>query len=93
MFSSCNVPSDRKETELGKGSSDQQTSPSVGEYTGVLLVPWRAWKCVTIAISGGVDIHEVPGYHLLRQMSPQWTSQKLFQGSMSHELTAHISDF
>ena len=42
--------------------------------TGVVLVLCSdvcAWKCVPTAISGGVDISEVPGCHLLRQMSSQ----------------------
>ena len=39
--------------------------------TGIVLVPCRTWKCVPTAIFGGVDISEVPGCHLLRQMSPQ----------------------
>ena len=30
-----------------------------------------AWKCPPTAISGGVDISEVPGFHLLQQMSFQ----------------------
>ena len=57
------MPPDSKETELG--SSDQEASPSVGKNTGIVLVPCRAWKCVPTAISGGVDISEVPGCHLL----------------------------
>ena len=36
---------------------------------------------------------EVPGCHLLRQRSLQWGSQKLFQGSVSHVLTAYLSHF
>ena len=69
MFSGCTVSPDSKETELG--SSDQEVSPSVGENARVVLVPCCAWKCVPTAISGGVDISEVPGCHLLRQMSSQ----------------------
>ena len=45
------------------------------------------------AISGGVDISEVPGCHMLWQMSSQWGSQKLIQGLVSHELTAYLSIF
>ena len=60
---------DIKETKLG--SSDQEASPSAGKTTGVVLVPCCAWKCVPTAISGGVDILEVHGCHLLRQMSRQ----------------------
>ena len=53
----------------------------------------RTWKCVPTAISHGVDIPEVPGCHLLQQMSSQWGSQKLVQGLVSHELTAYLSTF
>ena len=53
------MPPDSKETELG--SSDQEAFPLAG--TGTNTVP--------TAISGGVDISEVPGCHLLRQMSSQ----------------------
>ena len=67
MFPGSNVPPDSKETELG--SSDQEASPSAGKNTATGLVPCRTWKCVPTAISGGVDISEDPGYHLLRQMS------------------------
>ena len=63
MFSGCTVPPDSKETELG--SSDQEASPSAGKNTGIVLVPCCTWKCVPTAISGGVDISEVPGCHLL----------------------------
>ena len=63
MFSGCNVLPDRKETELE--SSDQEDSPSAGKNTGIVLVPCCTWKCVPTAISGGVDISEVPGCHLL----------------------------
>ena len=67
MFSGCNVPPDGKETKLE--SSDQEASPSAGKNTGIVLLPCRAWECVPTAISGGVDISEVPGCHLLRQVS------------------------
>ena len=66
MFSDCTVPPDSKETELG--SSDQEASPSAGKNTRIVLVPCCAWKCVPPAISGGVDISEVPACHLLRHM-------------------------
>ena len=69
MFSGCTVPPDSKMTELG--ISDQEASPLGGKNTGIVLVPCRAWKCVATAISAGVDISEVPGCHLLRQMSSQ----------------------
>ena len=80
-----------KETELG--SSDQVTSLSAGKNTGIDLVPFRAWKWVPAAISGGVDISEVPGCLLLRQMSSQWGSQKLLQGLVSQEPTVYLSAF
>ena len=69
MFSGCTVPPDSKETE--PGSSDQEASPSAGKSTGIVLVPSYGGKCVPTAISGGVDISNVPGCHLLRQMSSQ----------------------
>ena len=69
MFSGCTVPPDTKEAKLG--SSDQEASPSAGKTTGIVLVPCCTWKCVLRAISGGVDISEIPGYHLLQQMSSQ----------------------
>ena len=60
---------DNKDIKLG--SSDQKVSPSTRKNTGVVLVPNRTWKCILTAISGDVDISEVPGCHLLQQMSPQ----------------------
>ena len=45
------------------------------------------------AISGGVDISEVPGCHLLWKMCSQWGWQKLLQGLVSHELIAYLSIF
>ena len=63
------MPPDTKEAKLG--SSDQEASPSAGKTTEIVLVPCCTWKCVLSAISGGVDISEVPGYHLLQQMSSQ----------------------
>ena len=62
-------------------SSKHETSPSAGKNTGIILVPCYTWKCVLTAISGGVVISEVPGCHLLQQISSQWGSQKLLQGS------------
>ena len=88
MFSGCTVPPDSKETELG--SSDQEASPSAGKNTGVVLVP-----CLhdPTAISGGVNISEVPGCHFLRQMNSQLGSQKLLQGLVSHKLTVYLRNF
>ena len=83
-----------KETKLE--SSNQEASPSASKNTRVVLVPCSCnhkWKCVPTAISGGVDISEVSGCHLLWQMCSQWGSQKLLQGLMSHEITAYLSVF
>ena len=63
------MPPDSKETKLV--ISDQEASPSAGKNTRIVLVPYHAWKCFLTAISGSVDISEVPGCHLLRQMSSQ----------------------
>ena len=63
------MPSNSKETKLG--SSDQDASPAAGKNTRVVLVPCHTWKCVPKANSGGVDISEVPGYHLAQHMSSQ----------------------
>ena len=69
MFYCCTVPPDSKETELE--SSDQEASPSARKNTGIVLEPCRALKSVPTAMTGGVDIFEVPGCHLYRQMSSQ----------------------
>ena len=61
--------------------------------TGIVLVLCHAWKCVPTVISSGVNISEVPGCYLLRQMSSQWGSQKLHQGLVSYEITAYLSIF
>ena len=45
------------------------------------------------AISGGLDIFQMPGCQLLWQMSSQSGLQKLLQGLVSHELTAYLSVF
>ena len=57
------MPLDSKETKLG--SSNQEASPPAGNNTEIVLVPCYTWECVSIAISGDVDISEVPGYHFL----------------------------
>ena len=49
MLFGCAVPSDSKETKLGR--SHQESSPSAGNNTGVVLVPISAWKCIPTAIS------------------------------------------
>ena len=63
------MPPGSKNTKFG--SSNQETSPSTGKNTGVVLVSFCAWKCVPTAISGVANIFEVPGCYLLRQMSSQ----------------------
>ena len=35
---------------------------------GIVLVPSHAWKCVPTTIYSGVDISEVPGWQLFRQL-------------------------
>ena len=67
MFSGFTVLPGSKETEIE--SSDQEASLLAGKNTEVVLVPCRAWKCVHTAIFGCVDISEVPGCHLLGQVS------------------------
>ena len=54
---------DSKETELG--SNDQETSPSAGKKSGVVLVLRLRMETRLAATSGGVDISDVPGCHLL----------------------------
>ena len=83
------MPPDSKKTELG--SSDQEASPSAGKNTGIILVLCCTFRCLPTAISGGVDISNVPGCHLLEQTSFQRGSQKLLQGLVSHEPTAYLS--
>ena len=46
-----------------------------------------------MTISDGVDISEVRGCHLIRQMISQWRLQKIFQELVSHELIAYVSVF
>ena len=65
----CTALLGSKETNLG--SSNQEASPSASKNTILVLVLSRAWNCVPTAISGGVDISEVPGYHLFPQISSQ----------------------
>ena len=63
------MPPDIKKTKLE--NREQEVSPSAGKNTELVLVPCQAWKFVPTAISGGVDISDVPGCHLLQQMSSQ----------------------
>ena len=56
--------------------------------TGIVLMPCCAWKCVPTAVSSSVHISEVHGCH---EFSVRVT--KLFQGLVSHQLTAYFSIF
>ena len=76
VFSGCIALPDSKETKLG--SSNQEASLLACKNTGIVLVPYYTWKCVPKAILSGVDISEVPRFHLLWQMSSQWESQPIF---------------
>ena len=69
MFSGCTLPPDSKEMKLG--SSNQEASPSAAKNTGIVLVPCRVWKFVPAAISGGLEISEFVGCHLLQNMSSE----------------------
>ena len=51
--------------------SDHEASPLTGKNTGVVLVALHTWKCVSTAISNGVDISEARRCHLLRHMNSQ----------------------
>ena len=73
MLFGCIVLPGSKDTE--RRSSNQEASPSVGKNTGVVLVPCCAWKCKSIF--DGLNISEVPGCHLLQQVSSQYVSLKL----------------
>ena len=86
VFYGCPVLPDIKETWIR--SSNQEASLWAGKNARIVLVLCCRWKCVSTAISGGVDIPEVCGCHFLQQMSSQWGSQKLLQGLVSPELTA-----
>ena len=77
---------DSKEIELE--SSNQEASPSAGKSTGVVSVPCCTWKCFPTAISGGVDISEVPD---VTQFSVR--VKKLLQELVSLEFTAYLSVF
>ena len=91
VFSGCTVLPDSKEIKLG--SSNQEAPLSAGKNPGIVLVPCCTRRCVSTAISGGVDISEVPECHLLWQTSSQWGSHKLLQALVSHDLTAYLSVF
>ena len=90
MLSGCTALPESKDQ---LGSSDQEASPSASKDTGVVLVPCCAWKCIPTGISGGLDVSEVPGCHLLRQINSHGGSLELLQGLVSHELMVYLSVF
>ena len=63
LFYGWTVLPDIKETKLG--SSNQETFPLPSKNAKVVLVPFRTWKRIPTAISGGVDITEVPECHFI----------------------------
>ena len=63
MFPGSTVPPDCKETNLG--SRNQEATLSADKNIWIVLVSCYSWKCIPTAISGGVDILEVRGCHLL----------------------------
>ena len=63
MFSGCTLLPDSKETRFG--GSDQEACQSEDKNIRNILVPYRSLKCVSTAISSGVDTSEVPGCHFL----------------------------
>ena len=76
--------------------SNPDTSQSTGKTSRTVLFPCPVCKCVmdiVLSIIFCVDIAKVPGCHLWWKMISQWRSQKLFQGSVSCELTSYLSDF
>ena len=66
-----------KETKIG--SSNEKAFPLLVKNNREVLVSCVPWKCVPTAISGGVDIPDVPGCHLLHRVISQGGSQKLLQ--------------
>ena len=50
---------------------NQEVFTSAGKNTEIVLVSCPTWKRTSVAVSGGMDISEVPGCHLLQQMSSQ----------------------
>ena len=66
MFTSCTVLPDCKGTGLGIG--EQETYLSADKNTRVVLESYHLWKGIPAIISGGVDIHEPPGFHLLQKI-------------------------
>ena len=63
MLPACTASHDSKETELA--IRGQEASLVEGKSASVVLVSFRAWECVSIAIPGGADISDVPECYLL----------------------------
>ena len=67
MFYGSTTLPDIKETKVGY--SNYEVSPSTDKNTEIILLLCFTCKCLPTAISGGVDIFNVPGCHLLQQIS------------------------
>ena len=67
MFFGCTLLPDSKETTVE--SRNQEAFSSACKKAGLNLVSCCTWTCVCTAISNGMDIPEMPGYHLLRVFS------------------------
>ena len=89
--STCTMPRDSKETDLG--SHNQEASPSAGKITEVVLVSCCTRKCVPTAVSVHVVIPRVLECSLLQHMSSLRGSQILLQGLVSHAHKANLSHF
>ena len=70
----------KNSTKTELRSSNQESSPSSGKNTRIVLMTCLPWKCVPTGISDGMDFSKVPGCQLLWQMSGQWRSQKILPG-------------
>lgn len=47
---------------------EQETYLSADKNTRVVLESYHLWKGIPAIISGGVDIHEASGFHLLQKI-------------------------
>ena len=79
------MPSDSKKIKLG-GRAQEAAFPSAGKNTWELLVTSRTWQCFPTTISGGVDISEIPGCYLLRQMCSKWMRDSRIGASWTYSL-------
>ena len=89
VFSSCTMPPDSKETELGR--SDQGASPSAAKNTRVVLVPSLHMKVHPFSYYQWCGY--LWGVISFDMNSQWWGSQKLLQGLVPHKLTAYFSIF